>query len=65
MDAGGEMGRVVDGFRAIRDVAACPKICKRQVRVDLAAFVKELTRCPLASGLQPKRPPAPPVTRNA
>ena len=41
-DAGGEIGRVARGFCLFSDVAACPKICKRQIRIDLTPFVEEL-----------------------
>ena len=41
-DAGGKIGRVARGFCSFRDVAACSKIFKRQIGVDLTSFVKEL-----------------------
>ena len=41
-DAGGKIGRIVRGRCSFRDVAPSSKICKRQIRVNVTAFVKEL-----------------------
>jgi hypothetical protein len=50
-DALGKIGRVARRFCSFVDVAVCSKICKRQVCVDLTAFVKELID--VAVGEQP------------
>jgi len=43
-DARGKIGSVVGGLCFFADAAACSKICQRQARVDLAAFVEEFIK---------------------